>query len=64
MFKVNSRATITRCEIRSKLTIKTPERLQWRRSGFFIANFEHLFFFNTNMIICVIIYLHFTSLKI
>ena len=26
----------------SKLTIKTPERHQWRRSGVFIVNFEHI----------------------
>ena len=26
----------------SKLTIKTPERRQWRRSGVFIVNFEHI----------------------
>ena len=25
----------------SKLTIKTPERRHWRRSGVFIVNFEH-----------------------
>ena len=31
-----------RCEICSKLTIKTPERRQWRRSGVFIVNFEHI----------------------
>ena len=30
-----------RCEICSKLTIKTPERRQWRRPGVFIVNFEH-----------------------
>ena len=42
MFKVNNRNTRTRCEICSKLTIKTPERRQWRRSGFFIVNFEHI----------------------
>ena len=29
MLKVNNRNTITRCEICSKLTIKTPERGQW-----------------------------------
>ena len=34
--------TRTRCEICSKLTIKTPERRQWRRSGVFIVNFEHI----------------------
>ena len=30
MFKVNNRNTRTRSEICSKLTIKTPERRQWR----------------------------------
>ena len=30
-----------RCEICSKLTIKIPERRQWRRFGVFIVNFEH-----------------------
>ena len=30
MFKVNNRNTRTRCEICSKLTIKIPERRQWR----------------------------------
>ena len=40
MFKVNTRNTGTRCEICSKLTIKTPERQHWRRSGVFIVNFE------------------------
>ena len=42
MFKVNNRNTRTRCEICSKLTIKTAERRHWRRSGVFIANFEHI----------------------
>ena len=45
-FKVNNRNTKTMCKICSKLTIKTPERCQWRRSGLFIVNFEqisHLF---------------------
>ena len=26
----------------SELIIKTPERRQWRRSGVFIVNFEHI----------------------
>ena len=26
----------------SKLTIKIPERRQWRRSGVFIVTFEHI----------------------
>ena len=30
------------CEICSKLTIKTPERPYWRRSGVFIVNFEQI----------------------
>ena len=42
MFKVNNKNTRTRCEIRSKLTIKTPERRQWRCSSVFIVNFETL----------------------
>ena len=42
LLKVNNRNTRTRCEICSKLTIKTPERRHWRRSGFFIVNFEHI----------------------
>ena len=42
MFKVNNRSTRTRCEICSKLIIKTPERRHWRRSSVFIVNFEHI----------------------
>ena len=42
LFKVNNRNTKARCEICSKLTIKTPERRHWRCSGFFIVNFEHI----------------------
>ena len=42
MFKVNNRNTRTRCEICSKLTINIPEQRHWRRSGIFIANFEHI----------------------
>ena len=42
LLKVKKRYTRTRCEICSKLTIKTPERRQWRRSGIFIVNFEHI----------------------
>ena len=46
LFKVNNRNTRKRYEICSELTIKTPERPQWRHSGFVIVNFEpisHLF---------------------
>ena len=42
ILKVNNRNTRARCEICSKLTIKTPERDYWRRSGVFIVNFEHI----------------------
>ena len=41
-FKVNNKNTRTRCEICSKLTIKTPEQRQWRRSGVFEVNLEHI----------------------
>ena len=40
--KVKNRNTRTRCEVCSKLTIKTPERRYWRHSGVFIVNFEYI----------------------
>ena len=40
MCKVNSRNM--KHEICSELTIKTPERRHWGRSGVFIVNFEHV----------------------
>ena len=46
LFKINNRNTRTICEIYSMLTIKTPKRRQWRRSGLFIVNYEqnsHIF---------------------
>ena len=42
MFKVNSRKARERCKLRSKLTIKTPERRHRCRSGVFIVNFEDI----------------------
>ena len=42
LLKVNNRNIRTRYEIFSKLTIKTQERRQWRLSGVFIVNFEHI----------------------
>ena len=42
LFKVNNRNTGTVGEICSKLTVKTPERSQWRRSGVFIVNFKQI----------------------
>ena len=47
LFKVNYWKTRKTCEICSKLTIKTPERRQWRHSVFFLfltLNIFHTFF--------------------
>ena len=41
MFKVVIRNT-KKCEIYSNLTIKTPKRRQWRRSGVFIVNLQNI----------------------
>ena len=38
--KLTIESSRTRCEIRSKLTIKIPERRHWRRFGIFIVNCE------------------------
>ena len=38
LLKVNYRNTRTRCEICSKLAIKTPKRRYWHCSGVFIVN--------------------------
>ena len=40
MFEVNDKNSRARFEICSRLTIKTPERCQWRHFGTFIVNFE------------------------
>ena len=42
LLNVNNRNTRARCEICSKLTIKTPERCHWHRLYVFIVNFEHI----------------------
>ena len=42
IYPLNNRNTGLRCEICLKLTIKTPERHQWCRSGVFIVDFEHI----------------------
>ena len=42
LFKVDNRNTGKRSEISLDLTIKTPERRHWCRSGVFIVNFEHI----------------------
>ena len=42
MFKGNTRDIKTRCEICSKLKIKTAERRHWHRSHVFINIFEQI----------------------
>ena len=42
LFKVNNINIRKRCDIYSKLTIKTPERRHWRRSSVFMVNFEYI----------------------
>ena len=49
MFKVNKKNIRKRCEICSKLTIKTPERRKWRRSGAFILNFRRKYLLRKTM---------------
>ena len=40
--RLTYKLTTTRCDICSKLTIKTSEGRQWRRSGVFIVSCEHI----------------------
>ena len=42
MFKINDKNNTKRCDICSKLTIKTSERRQWCRSEVVTVNFEHV----------------------
>ena len=42
LLKVNNRNTRKRWEMCSKLTIKIPERRQWRRSRIIFINFKHI----------------------
>ena len=42
LLKINNRKARTRCEICTKLTIKTPVRSHWRRCGVSIIKFEHM----------------------
>ena len=43
MFKVTIETLEQRCEICSKLTIKTPKRHHWGPSGVFVVNFFNIF---------------------
>ena len=47
LFKVSNRNIRKRCEICSELTIKIPERRQWRRSDVLLLNLNifHTFFY-------------------
>ena len=42
LFKVNNRNNRKRCEIDSKLTVKTSERRHLHHSGVFLVNLEHM----------------------
>ena len=42
LFKVSNGNTRTSWEVRSKLTVKTPDRQHWRCSCIFIVNFEQI----------------------
>ena len=42
VFKVNNGNTKIRCEICSKITIKTPQGCHWHCPGVFIVNFEDI----------------------
>ena len=46
LVKVNNRNIVKKSEICSKLTIKKPERVHWRCSGFFVVNLNifHILF--------------------
>ena len=52
LFKVNNKNSRKRYEICSKLTIKTPERRQWRRSGVYIVKLWTYFtpFFSVSIV--------------
>ena len=50
LFKANNRNSRKRCEICSKLTIKTPKRRQWPGSDVFTVNFEHIYTFRVSIV--------------
>ena len=55
MFKVNNRNTRTRCEICSKLAIKTPERHHWRlRAGKCQPGYVIHFLTSTTMLLLIV----------
>ena len=50
--KVNNRNTRKSCEICSRLTTKTPEQCQWRRSSVFIVNVGHTLYLFSDFHCC------------
>ena len=42
LLNVNTKSSKRRCEICSKLSIKTSDRCNWRCCGVFTVNFEHI----------------------
>ena len=42
LFKIKNRNTKKRCDVCSKLTVKTLDRHHRRRSSDFVVNFEHI----------------------
>ena len=53
--KVSIRHTRKKCEIYSKLTIKTPEWHLWRGSVIFIVNFEPILHFSLVLLLLTLI---------
>ena len=55
--KVNKKNIRTRCKICPKLTIKTPERCQWRHYGVFAVNFSSIVNEAIKTLFCLFIFL-------
>ena len=63
MFQVNNTNTRKNCEICSKLTIKTQELRQSRRSCVFIVNFEHISHVNEQVNVSCLVMLPLRTIK-
>ena len=63
MFQVNNTNTRKNCEICSKLTIKTQELRQSRRSCVFIVNFEHISHVNEQVNVSWLVMLPLRTIK-
>ena len=51
LFRLDNRNATKKCEICSKLIIKTLKRRKWRLCGDYIVNFEHISFFSSVSIV-------------